>query len=407
MLRFLRWSPLLMLPLVAWGILRPVPPDPVVIPSAFRWKNNRWLDGGEEQAVTRNGIQRVYHKLLDIDWNPANGAHPISTVRVPNQWRTYGGHDGYWVHKVELVPCIYITNQTFLKISDAEVDELAHNLLRKLRMECPPTIHGVMLDCDWSERTKNGFFRLVQIMNDSLDVPLTATIRLHQYARPGKTGVPPADRGMLMPYNVGKVTEAGNTNSIFDLATAEPYFRTSAPYPLPLDIGLPAFSWGVQFRNGNFVGIMNDAQVQQAMTLGMLTGPTQGTMQVTKENNQQMPQLHLGDELRMERMTPEPIMQVARLARSAVNSDTLAVVYFELGTGTFQAMDRTQVNAGYEAFGRLRETTTTMESEEVEWDVEVESVSEEDVWFEVDSAATMPEPVIDVPVVDPKRKNRP
>ncbi len=408
MLRLLRWSPLLFIPLIALGFLLPEKPDPVVTPSAFRWKNNSWLDGGEEQAVTRNGIQRVYHKLLDIDWNPANGAHPISFVRVPHQWRTYGGGDGYWTHTVELVPCIYITNQTFLKIGDAEVDELAHNLLRKLRMECPPTIHGVMLDCDWSERTKNGFFRLVRIMNDSLDVPLTATIRLHQYARPAKTGVPPADRGMLMPYNVGKVTEAGNTNSIFDLATAEPYFRTSAPYPLPLDIGLPAFSWGVQFRNGNFVGIMNDAQVQQAMTLGMLTGPTQGTMQVTSENNQHMPQLHLGDELRMERMTPEPIMQVARLARSAVNSDTLAVVYFELGTGTFQAMDRAQVNAGYEAFGRLRQTPTSMVTEEVEWEVEVEPASDEDVWFEVDSAAsTMPEPVIDVPRVEPKRKNRP
>jgi len=401
MFRLLRWLPLLVLPLVAWGFLRPAPPEPVVIPAAFRWKNNRWLDGGEEQAVTRNGIQRVYHKLLDIDWNPANGAHPISTVRVPNQWRTYWGEDGYWAHKVELVPCIYITNQTFLKISDAEVDELAHNLLRKLRMECPPTIHGVMLDCDWSERTKNGFFRLVQIMSDSLDVPLIATIRLHQYARPGKTGVPPADRGMLMPYNVGKVSEAGNTNSIFDLATAEPYFRTSAPYPLPLDIGLPAFSWGVQFRNGHFVGIMNDAQVQQAMTLGMLTGPTQGTMQVTSENNQQMPQLHLGDELRMERMTPEPIMQVARLARSAVNSDTLAVVYFELGTGTFQSMDQAQVKAGFESFGRLRKQAIPLFSEEEVEDVEWEAV------IDVDSAAwSITDSVIDVPRVEPKRKNK-
>jgi hypothetical protein len=399
-IRHLRWSPLLLLPLFASGYFLPKASEPVVIPSAFRWKNNRWLEGGEELAVTRNGIQRVYHKMLDIDWNPANGAHPVSTVRVPNQWRTYSGTDGYWTGKVELVPCIYITNNTFLKITDAEVDELAYNLLRKLRMECPPTIHGIMLDCDWSAKTKDSFFRLTRIMNDSLEVPLTATIRLHQYAQPSRTGVPPADRGMLMPYNVGKVTEPGNTNSIFDLAAAEPYFKTTSPYPLPLDIGLPAFSWGVQFRNGNFMGLLNDAQVQQAMTLGMLTGPSQGTMQVTSENNQHMPQLHLGDELRMERMTPELIAQVAQLARSAVNSDTLAVVYFELGTGTFQAMDRVQVNAGYEAFGKLRAPLFTVADPEAQ---------EQEVTYEmVDSAAWIaPDTAIDVPAVEPRRNAKP
>jgi hypothetical protein len=401
MLRFLRWSPLLLIPLIALGFLLPVKPDPVVIPSAFRWKNNRWLDGGEEQAVTRNGIQRVYHKLLDIDWNPANGAHPISTVRVPNQWRTYGGHDGYWTGKVELVPCIYITNNTFLKISDAEVDELAHNLLRKLRLECPPTIHGVMLDCDWSAKTQARFFRLTRIMNDSLDVPLTATIRLHQYAQPLKTGVPPADRGMLMPYNVGQITTPGDGNSIFDLSIAEPYFTGSSPYPLPLDIGLPAFSWGVHFRNGKFMGILQDEQVRTARNFNMLSGESDGTMQVSKENNTAMPELHLGDKVRMERMTPEIIAQVAQLARKAVNSDTLAVVYFELGTGTFQRMDQAQVKAGYDAFGRIREQAISLFSQEELEDVEWEAV------IDVDSAAwSITDSVIDVPRVEPERKNK-
>ena len=393
MKRLLRWTPALLLLSVALAAFLPGPVDPVVIPAAFRWKNNHWLEGGEELAVTRNGIQRVYHKLLDIDWNPANGAHPVSIVRVPYQWRSYSGEDNYWAGKVELVPCIYITNSTFLKISDAEVDELAHNLLRKLRMECPPTIHGVMLDCDWSPKTRERFFRLTRIMNDSLEVPLTATIRLHQYAQPFKTGVPPADRGMLMPYNVGKVTEHGTTNSIFDLAAAEPYFNTSAPYPLPLDIGLPAFSWGVQFRNGNFMGILNDEQVQQAMTLGLLNGATQGTMQVTRENNEHMPQLHLGDELRMERLTPELIAQVAQLARSAVNSDTLAVAYFELGTGTFQQLEKAEVRAGFEAFGRLRSSIAQWESSE--------AVIEYDPSVAVDTvAAAAPDSTLVEPVKD-------
>lgn len=354
MLRFLRWVPFVVLaPLLTYAVLREEPPSSVVIPSAFRWRNAYWLEGAEEQAIQRNGIQRVYLKLLDIDWNSAHGAHPVSSVNVPYQWKSYTD-GGYWTDKVELVPSIYITNNTFMHMVDAEVEELAIKLLRKLRMECPKTIHGVMLDCDWSARTKAKFFRLTRIMNDSLDVPLTATIRLHQYAQPKKTGVPPSDRGMLMPYNVGNISAPGNMNSIFDLETATPYFNTHEPYPIPLDIGLPAFSWGVQFRKGAFMGILLEPQLNDAMNAGLLRGETWGTMQVVNENNDAFPALHLGDEIRVERMTPKVIAQVAELARHAVNSDTLAVVYFETGAGSFQRMTTDEVRSGFVRFGTVR-----------------------------------------------------
>jgi hypothetical protein len=395
--RLLRWSPLLFLPVIALGFFRTEEKAPVVIPSAFRWKNSYWLEGGEEQAITRNGIQRVYHKLLDIDWNPANGAHPVSVVRIPYQWRNYSERRGNWTDQVELVPCVYITNNTFLKLDDAGTDLLARNLLRKLRMELPEQVHGVLLDCDWSARTKERFFRLTRIMNDSLDVPLTVTVRLHQYAQPAKTGVPPADRGLLMPYNVGTITDPGDVNSIFDRGTAEPYFAQAKPYPLPLDIGLPAFSWGVQFRNGAFVGVLQDQQVQDALSLGLLTGETNGTLQVTQENNEHMPQLHLGDVVRVERMTPEVIAQVAELARTAVNSDTLAVAYFELGTGTFQRMSREQVKAGFDRFGPSRTAAFPFEGDMAEpvMDNAAAVAVDTALWVPVDTTA---------PVIDPQYK---
>lgn len=383
MKKLLRWTlPLVFLPVAGAAFVAWERKPAVVIPSAFRWRNSYWLEGEEQQAIQRNGIQRIYLKLLDIDWNSAHGAHPISSVSVPYQWRSYSGNSGSWTDQVELVPSIYITNNTFLKITDAEVRQLATNLLRKLRVECPARIHGVMLDCDWSARTKAKFFRLTRILNDSLDVPLTATIRLHQYAQPAKTGVPPADRGMLMPYNVGRITAPGGVNSIFDRATAEPYFTSSKPYPLPLDIGLPAFSWGVQFRKGAFVGILQEAQVAMAVNEGLVSGPMHGVLQVVNENNDRMPELHLGDEIRVERITPELIVQVVELARTAVNSDTLAVVYFETGASTFQRLGPGEVRAGFTAFGPLRPSAYSDEDTGVPED----EAAVDTVWIMPDSA---------------------
>lgn len=312
----------------------------LVVPSAFHWRNNDPLNHSDREAIAANGLQRIYFKLLDIGWNPANGAYPVSSVAVPFAWRDYSRTSGPWADSVEFAPCIYITNSTFWKITDAEVDQLASNLLRKL-----------LLACDWTATTKDRFFRLTRRMNDSLDVPLSSTIRLHQYAHPGKTRVPPADHGMLMVYNVGKENAPGAANSFFNLEEAAPYFRSSKPYPLPLDIALPAFSWGTQFRKGHFIGILQEEQINEAASRGLLTGSWTGTMQVMNEDNDRMPELHLGDEVRIERMTPDAITQVAQSARSVVNSDTTAVAFFEVGIRAFRSLSPAFLDSTCNSFG--------------------------------------------------------
>lgn len=334
----------------AWA-LGCTPRTTVVVPAAFHWRNSDPLNRDDRAAISANGLHRVYFKMLDIGWNPANGAHPVSSVKVPYEWRNYAGRVGEWTDTVEFVPSIYITNSTFGEIGDAEVDQLAANLLRKLRKECRDKIHGVLLDCDWDAKTRDRFFRLARVMNDSLDVPLIATIRLHQFAHPAKTGVPPADRGMLMVYNVGKVNAPGTANSIFSKTEAEPYFRASKLYPLPLDIALPAFSWGAQFRKGHFMGILQEAQIDEAISLGLLKGLPTGVMQVINEDNRRLPELHLGDEIRLERMTPEVIRQAAELARGAINSDTTAVAFFEVGTRAFRSLPPGFADSIQQVFG--------------------------------------------------------
>ncbi|HRH37326.1 MAG TPA: hypothetical protein PK760_03215 [Flavobacteriales bacterium] len=349
--RWLRWTPLLLLPLAAFVVHEEQ--DPVVIPAGFHWRNNSWLSGEEFNAIADNKLQRVYYKVLDIDWNEIHGAHPISTVHIPWQWRGYDEYTRPNTNSEELVPCIYITNNAILHLDAASTTQLGHNLLRKLRMEAPNGMHGVLLDCDWTATTKARFFELVRMMNDSLDVPLTVTIRLHQYAAPKKTGVPPADRGMLMVYNVGKLQEAIPTNSIFDEATAAPYFKNAPRYPLPLDIALPAYSWGVQFRNGKFLGLVDDETVRDAERWSVI-GPAQNSVSQVVSEHRYFPSLHLGDEIRWERIAPDAMAQAADLARTAVNTDTFSVAFFEIGARTFQELKADEVRTVLERFGSVR-----------------------------------------------------
>lgn len=332
----------------AFGVLLigcATPPDPVVVPAVCRWRNTTALDTAEQAAIAVPGIQRVYHKLLDIDWNSRYGAHPVSVVPVTKDMYPAG---------TEVIPAIYITERTFREMDDAATDTLAFLLLKKLRKECPAEIHGLLLDCDWTATTRDRFFRLARLLRDNLHVPVTSTIRLHQYANPARTGIPPVDRGLLMPYNIGGVKDPAETHSIFDPEKADVYFRGKEPYPLPLDIALPAFSWAAQFRKGRFMGVVQETMLNEALERGLLAGDADGVLQVVHEDNDHLPALHLGDVLRVERMTPGRINVAARLAQRARNSDTLAVAFFELGAPTFQHLPATFVDSTFRLFGTLR-----------------------------------------------------
>lgn len=380
--RWLRWTPFLLLPLAAF--MGKADKEPVVIPAGFRWRNSAWMSGEEFQAISDNKLQRVYYKVLDIDWNEIHGAHPISTVPIPWQWRDFGDYAGPNTNSEELVPCIYITNNTFLHLDEASTTQLGHNLLHKLRLEVPDGMHGVMLDCDWTATTKARFFELVRMMNDSLAVPLTVTIRLHQFAAPKKTGVPPADRGMLMVYNVGRLQEATSANSIFEEATAAPYFANAQPYPLPLDIALPAYSWGVQFRNGKFVALVDDGTIRDARNWSVFGPEQDGVQQVVHEEGY-FPSLHIGDEVRWERITPAAMEQAADLARRAVNTDTFSVAFFEVGARTFQEMKETVVSNTLSAFGSIRQSKWAKQMQE-------QLISDSTAAMQVDTAAPFVKP---------------
>ncbi|HEX2618152.1 MAG TPA: hypothetical protein VHL57_11460, partial [Flavobacteriales bacterium] len=273
-----------------------------VVRAMYHWRNTDFLYDKEQHFLRTHHVNVLFWKVLDIDWNEANEAHPVSIVRspfIPNSWG-YGGQSGPWVDSLSFVPVVYITNRTMLQCDSAQLVVLADKLQRKLLQLCGTKWNELQLDCDWSARSKDRYFTLVRMMRDRLKCRISATVRLHQFKDPKGTGVPPADRGMLMLYNVEDVRRSGPRNSIFNADAAEPYFRGAGLYPLPLDVSLPGYAWLVHYRKGRFVGLQDPDLMDGDSTL--FRRGADGVYTVVKETESWWGDaLHIGDELELER----------------------------------------------------------------------------------------------------------
>lgn len=242
-----------------------VPPKPKEVTRAFYyWKSTFQLNDYEKQALQRYGIQRLYIKFFDVDWDAATRqAVPKAAIRFVE------------TPPVEVIPTVFITNRTLEKLSWGGVDELAGKIVEKIRNLTPAPLlrqgegeSEVQIDCDWSLATRVKYFQLLTQLKKKLPVAmrLSATIRLHQIKFYRTTGLPPVERGMLMYYNMDDWKNPATENSILDLTVAGRYADYVSDYPLPLDLVLPVFRWAVVYRNGRFLRFVNHLTHQQLST---------------------------------------------------------------------------------------------------------------------------------------------
>ncbi len=215
----------------------------------FHWKNRLALTPAEVALLDSTGCRTLYVKFLDVAREAGGPIRPYALLEVADT----AGLSGRCV-----VPCVFLTNSVFVGLSAAEVEALAQKVSQALadvgRQFPQPVFSEVQLDCDWTERTRQPFFLFLKKLKPLLppQTRLSATIRLHQYKFPNRTGVPPVERGLLMLYNTGDIQDPDEDNSIFSPEDALRYVEGApARYPLPLDVALPAFGWTLVYRDGH------------------------------------------------------------------------------------------------------------------------------------------------------------
>lgn len=215
----------------------------------YYWKQTFSLDKPQQEILTQTATSKLYLRFFDIKWDPrGKRAYPEAVINFKQK-----------INTLQVIPVIFITNQTFEKLNLAEVDSLAahsYQLLTQLSSRLQLQYKQVQFDCDWSLATKDKYFHFLKTFKTISNKELEATIRLHQIKYQVRTGVPPVDRGILMFYNMGKISaKPEDPNSIYNEKDAEGYISYISKYILPLDIALPLFSWSIHIRNGTVIQV--------------------------------------------------------------------------------------------------------------------------------------------------------
>jgi hypothetical protein len=320
--------------------------------------------------MKQHGVQKLYVHLLDVDWSEVYGAVPVSSFEPKEMFHDMRLYDSF---TVQYTPVIFITNKTMERIDSFDIPLLAKRLVRR----CLPAYDAedmvyeqrhreywergkedlrpkeIQIDCDWTTTTSKKYFSLLKQIKRLLpsdSIKLSATVRLHQFKYPKKTGVPPVDRGMLMVYNLSDPKQYGAGNSIFDSKKAKAYFSGVKEYPLPLDFALPAWSWCIIYRDKKFYQVENELNEETLKALSFLKPANNHFYTVTQDTVYKDIFLRPGDEIKAEGVSEQDLLEATKLAATAVNSKECTVSLFELSQNEFQHYSHETIDKVYASF---------------------------------------------------------
>lgn len=214
--------------------------------SVYYWATTLNIDSAKTAFLKSHSVTRMYVRFFDVVTDGSGRSVPNATLQFASALP----------EGVDIVPTVFVMPECLRRDREA----LARNIVRRVRQMCATNdvkrVGEMQIDCDWTLSTRsayNDFMRLMLRECHANGFRLSSTIRLHQLAQ----APPPADRGVLMMYNTGDVTDPKCRKPILDMADAAHYLTYLADYPLPLSTAYPVFSWRVLYRGGRFVGIIH------------------------------------------------------------------------------------------------------------------------------------------------------
>lgn len=290
--------------------------------SFYYWKTQFSLNEYEQRVLRENNAQTLYVRYFDVDFKPEDDQPvPVSPIQLDTA-----------IHNFNVIPVVFIKNRTFERLKAADIPGLVRKvstLITAINTAQRFLTNEIQFDCDWTERTRHNFFRFIQQYRDHTGEPISATIRLHQVKYKERTGVPPVDRGVLMYYNMGAINGDDN-NSIYERSVANRYNAYIRSYPLPLDVALPLFSWGLQMRNGRVIELLNKINFTQFENDPDFIRSNRNRYRTKNACFKAGYYFQQGDEIKRERVTADDLLDITSQINQYTNRHIGKLIFYDL-----------------------------------------------------------------------------
>lgn len=298
-----------------------------ITPAFYYWESTYKLSSSEKSTLHNLDAKELYIKYFDIKWDETTRrALPVAKIQFIDAAKP----------AQNIIPVIYIVNQTFINIKPNGIDELAKNCLKLVESISKNNnliYNEIQLDCDWSDASRDAYFVFLKSISQHIKnqhIKISATIRLHQVKYWQRTGIPPVDRGMLMFYNMGNIHNTNNINSIYDFNIAQRYLSTLKNYPLPLDVALPLFSWGIQRRDGHIAALLNNFYMNDFSDTSHFQRIDSLSVSVKQPFFYKGFYFKHNDTINVETITPQLALQAASQLSKYLKADDRKVVFYRL-----------------------------------------------------------------------------
>ena len=293
----------------------------------YYWKSKCTIGETERNYFNQLKSKRLFVRLFDVDVEGGKAVvvgpiQAFSKKQLPND-------------SAKVIPVVFITNQTFLDyVSDSAVERLVANVNSTIAhiMETASVAYDeIQIDCDWTQRTKEPYFRFLKQLAEQSGRNISCTLRLHQIRDYQKTGVPPVERGGLMCYATSSPLEGDTRNSILDIELLKAYTANINEYPLDFDVILPIYSWGIVTNHVGEVKLINGLTEDDLQT-PMFEKTGDNLFLVKEDGFLQGMYVNKGFTIKIETITPELLAEAKQYLDHQIGKD-FAWVYFHLSQG--------------------------------------------------------------------------
>lgn len=319
-----------------------------VIPAHYYWSVNYNITGADSSFLRDTKCRKMYIRFFDVGLNDSWE----STGEIIPKGRLENKHP--FVQLTENVPVVYLENECFAgQKTEEDLKWLCSKITTKLfRMAAnnglPKTsIKEIQLDCDWTKSTRDNYFAFLKLFRQQTGgAKLSVTLRLYQYKYRDASGIPPADRCMLMYYNMSKLDKFDTKNYILDNATGKQYITNVSAYPLPLDFAFPVYSQGVEFysEDSSLHGLRHISEISLEGKKILARDPVAGNIYFRDTSNNYY-------FTRLEYVTPEALLEAANIAKEAANTDTFSISFFDLHANNYKPVSYEKINEVNAVFG--------------------------------------------------------